>query len=180
MGAARLARSTDELKLMHIDPVHCIGNFVDIQISISRGEPSIAFLEQSIRFLRASAKEYPQGVGLLIVISADAPPPSEAAREHIKKGLIQLSGVLRGAARVIEGQGFPSAAKRSALALLDLILRMPYPTKIFGSSSDAAVWLVQSLGPAPHRRYGPTQIVNAVEELRKLHGAQMPRPAARV
>ena len=176
-----MATSADELKVVYMDEVHCIANFMDIQISISRGEPGIAFLEQSIRLLRASAKEYPKGVGLLIVISADAPPPSEAAREHIKKGLIQLSGVLKGAARVIEGQGFTSAAKRSALSLLDLLLRMPYPTKIFGSTSEASVWLVQSLGAAPHRRYNPTHLVHAVENLRKLHDTRMPRaqPAGR-
>jgi hypothetical protein len=161
-----------------MDPVHCIASYANVQLSISRAEPTLAFVQVAMRLVREAVRDFPDGIALLIVINAVAPPPSDAARDYIKNGLNHSGPALRGVARVIEGQGFASAAKRSAMSLLDLLMRPPYPTKIFGDVSEASVWVVQTLSRGPRIRFNPTDLVNAVQEMRSAHDSRMPALAS--
>jgi hypothetical protein len=43
---------------------------------------------------------------------------------------------------VIEGEGFGAAALRSAISLMSLAARYPYPQKVFKRVSDATAWIL--------------------------------------
>lgn len=47
---------------------------------------------------------------------------------------------------MIEGEGFGAAALRSAMSLMSLAARYPYPQKVFKSVGDAAAWILRRSG----------------------------------
>jgi hypothetical protein len=167
------------LHMLHMDPLHCIAMFHDLLLSISRGEPSLHFLQLAGRLIREQAERWPDKIGVMIVISADAPAPSEEARAHVRKAYPEFSRMLAGMVRVIEGEGFIAAAKRSAVAIIDLAMRLQCPTKVMGNVHEAGMWIMRQMGPADHRRYTALDIVAAVRELRARHdAAYQPNPRA--
>jgi len=46
---------------------------------------------------------------------------------------------------VVEGKGFVAAAKRSAVSMIALLARFPFPMRIFGEVIDASSWLAQQI-----------------------------------
>lgn len=163
-----------ELRVVYQDAVHCTAMFHDLLLSVSRGEPSHDFLVRSTGLVQEEAAKLPDGMGLLIVINSDAPPTGEASRGHIKTYYPIISGYLRGIVRVIEGEGFGAAAKRSVAALIDMALRLRCPSKMSGSVDDGASWLMRQMGSAAHRQYGVQDVALAVQRLRALHDASFP------
>jgi hypothetical protein len=118
-------------------------------------------------------------MGVVIVINADARAPSEEARAHVKKTYPELTRTLAGMVRVIEGEGFIAAAKRSAVAIIDLAMRLQCPTKVVGNVQEGAMWIMRQMGPADHRRYTALDILTAVRELRSRHDATYPSDVSR-
>ena len=169
-----LARPT--LRILYQDPVHCVAMYHDIMLSVSNGEPSLSFLTRASQLIAEESRRLAGGMGLVIVIRADAKPPGEQARDHIKRTYPELSRQLRGLVRVIEGEGFGAAAKRSAVALMDLALRLHCPSKVVGNVSEGVVWLLQHMRAPDARRYAPTDVVLACHELRRMHEAANKRP----
>ena len=55
---------------------------------------------------------------------------------------------LMGAAHVVEGQGFGAAAARAVMSGIQLAVRARYPTKVFGSTSEALPWVAELLRQA--------------------------------
>ena len=87
-------------------------------------------------------------VGILIVVAPDAPMPDAAAREGIAKLFTDLGDELAGSALVYEGEGFRAAAVRGVVTGIALLVRRPFPHRIFESASSGAAWLVGELAKA--------------------------------
>jgi hypothetical protein len=167
-------KAQPELRLVYQDTLHCTAMFHDLQLSVSRGEPSLDFLTRATVLVEAEAAKLPNGMGLVIVLNPDAPPPGEAARTHIKTHYPLISGHLRGLLRVVEGEGFIAAAKRSAVTLIDVALRLRCPSKVSGNVVEGASWLMRQMGPAQERQYSAQDVALAVQRLRALHDATFP------
>jgi hypothetical protein len=161
-------------RLLYVDDVHCVGLFHDVLIMLSRGAPSLQFLQHSMRLIREAAKDAQTGLGLFIVISADAPPPPDDAREFFTRSTGELASTVGAMARVIEGEGFLAAAKRSAIAMVQLAARSPFPSKIFGTQAEGSAWLVQTLSQTAKRRYAAADLLAATRELRQAHNVSKP------
>jgi hypothetical protein len=75
---------------------------------------------------------------------------------------------------VVEGEGFMTAALRGAATALMLVMRMPFPFKIFGSTYAAAAFILSKL-PA-NAGLTPHQLVSQIAAVRREHerGALMP------
>jgi hypothetical protein len=181
-GSAQVVRAGQQpsLHVLYEDAFHCTAMYQDLQLCVSRGEPSLEFLHQAVALIQQQVGHWPDGMGLLIVISADAPPPGEATRRYMSKAYPAVSKHLRGIARVIEGEGFVAAAKRSAISFIDLAMRLHCPSKVTGNVDDGAAWLLRQMGAAEHRQYSVTDVALAVLRLRERQAASLARlPAAR-
>jgi hypothetical protein len=154
-------------RVLYEDGINIVGMFQDVQISISSGEPSPEFLRSAARFAKDEAAKLPHGMGLMIVINAETRAPSDEAREYMKKMYPQLSGHVSALVRVVEGEGFVAAAKRSVITLIDLTLRLKCPTKVVGTVEEGTAWLLKQLESERSRKYDPADLVRAVRELRR-------------
>jgi hypothetical protein len=89
------------------------------------------------------AKMRPNGIGLLTIIQALAPPPGASERVAIAEFLRAGSSYIRGSAVVIEGQGFRAAFVRGVVTGLTLLAKQAFPHKVV--SMDEAVSLYAEL-----------------------------------
>jgi hypothetical protein len=157
-----------------MDDLHCVGAFHDVLIMLSRGAPSLEFLKHSMRLVGEAAKTAEHKLGLFVVISADAPPPSDEARAYFTRSTNELTSKVGAMARIIEGEGFLAGAKRSAIAVVQLAARATFPAKIFGNQTEAAAWMVQTLSQTAKRRYTSADLIAAARDLRSTHNISKP------
>ena len=122
-----------------------LGNIV---VTRSLVPPDAAYLTRWIEAVTRHCKQHPEGIGLLVLIDRDAPPPAEAARVAIKDAYVRLRGMVHGGVQVVEGEGFAAAAKRSVLTIINLATDIGYPIRVAGNVTDATALLTKLLGKA--------------------------------
>jgi hypothetical protein len=132
----------------------------------SAEDPSRAIIERGTHALQQTAKRYTEGLGLMVIVPEDAPPPSSDARAAIRDSYKALSSILRGLVIVLEGEGFVVATKRSVMTVINLATPLPYPNKVVASTDEAATILIGNLGPALDKRLTHRSIVTAASSLR--------------
>jgi len=134
---------------MHVSAV-----FQNVIISYSVAEPNTGYMADWVKTIVELSRDNPRGVASIIVIDGSAKPPSEEIRADIKRAIAQAGPHLRGLAQVVEGTGFGAAAKRSALSVITLVARFPFPIKIFSTRREAAFWVKEMLSdPSLGKRY---------------------------
>jgi|SoiMethySBSTD1v2_1073268.scaffolds.fasta_scaffold06294_4 hypothetical protein len=163
---ARQASTRGKPRVLYTDPVNIVGMFHDLQIALARGAVSAEFLRVAGRMVKDEAAKIPTGMGMIIVVNAEAEAPDEAARAQLQKMHTELYGKLRGIVRVIEGEGFAAAAKRSVLTIIDLATRHGHPSKVVSSVDAAVTWILPYMEPVDRRRYSAGDVVTAIEALR--------------
>jgi hypothetical protein len=151
------------------DAAHVTGTFANVVISFSLAEPSRAYLDNWGATSKRLLVNYDH-IAAMNVIDSTAKPPSDAIRVEINQLIANLSNKIVGIAIVVEGSGFVAAAKRSAMSMVTLMSRPPYPIRIFGDVTDAAAWLVsqlrQSSNPA---KLDARSVAQAAETIRGQH-----------
>jgi hypothetical protein len=157
------------VRILYADEHHVIGMLQDLQLSFSKSEPTTEFLNASLRLAKEEATKLAGGMGLLAVIDARAPPPGSAAKDQLKRMYPEVSALVRVLARVVEGDGFLASAKRGALSIIDMAMRLKCPSKVFGRTEEAVAWMLQQMGPSEKRRYTGGDVVRAIRELRAYH-----------
>jgi hypothetical protein len=140
-----------------------IGNVV---ICYSGQTPGKHYLEEAAQAILAYGKGYPSGMGLLILISADEPPPDEAARKAILDARLALKPCMCASVLVVEGEGFAASAKRSIIAMFNLAPSVPFPTKVAGNIAEGAAKLAKLLGPRLDPQVDVPAIVHAATGVR--------------
>ncbi|MDD9939880.1 MAG: hypothetical protein OXU20_02340 [Myxococcales bacterium] len=150
----------------------------NIFVVVDDGNVSASDYEESSRRVLAQALRYPDGIGGLTVIPQSGRPPSEAGRQAIKRAYESVTPHLRSVCWLVEGQGFRAATARAALAGLRLLLRPPFPTKVFADLNDAVPWLSQQLGTRSVGTVaeGVTHIRSQLNELEARHQSVRPFP----
>jgi hypothetical protein len=131
------------------DEMHVSAVFRNVIISHSLGEPTTGYIEDWVKTIGLLAREYPRSVASIIIIDGSAKPPGEEIRNVIKASISKAAPNIRALAQVVEGSGFTSAAKRSALSFITLVARFPCPVKIFGTRREAAYWIRERLSEQP-------------------------------
>jgi hypothetical protein len=173
-GSTTVENSRTKLRVLYLDEAHAVGNLGEVLIMLSRAEPSLEFLQRTVRLIHDTAREHPDGLGLFVVISADAKPPSDAARQYFARSVTEYGQKVRAMARIVEGVGFLAAAKRSAIAMIQLASRLPFPAKVFGTQGEGAIWLTQEIAPTAQARRSATELLAAAGELRSIQNIRMP------
>lgn len=167
MDAARDVR--DELKLEEIcrDGAHLSCAYGNVMIFYSRAEPTAAFCNQNAKLVISYARNYPAGLGMLVLIDADEPPPNDAARKTIRDSYLAIGSVVKAGVLVVEGQGFAAAAKRSVITVLTTATKFPFPLKVAGDVIAGAEKLTAMLGETLDARLSVPLIASAAHETRQ-------------
>jgi hypothetical protein len=141
-----------------------VGNVV---ICLSDQTPDKAYLEAYARAINRYGERHPSGLGMLVLIAADEPPPDEQARRAIHASHIAVKGCVRLAVLIVEGTGFGASAKRSIIAMLSsLSPTAAFPTKVTGTIQEGAAKLAKLLGPHLDPQLNADTIAAAVTRIR--------------
>jgi len=127
-------------KPIFIDEEHCVRSLNNVIVTFTKAPPSPSYL----RAWAAEADAIVGRCGDLVaytVISRVAAAPSEEAKAEIRKVMTRHEARIQGVAYAVEGAGFSAAAMRSALTLISLVARYPYPQKIFSTVSESSTWI---------------------------------------
>lgn len=149
--------------LRDTDGQRCIacGNVV---LFYSPADPSRRFLQRSVAALTRLAGKHPGGLGMLVLVPEQAPPPGEDTRRALLESYRELTRVVRGVVLVFEGSGFVASVKRSAAALLGMNLAVP--VKVAADMPEATPKLLKLLGPVLDARVTDQHLLEASTRLR--------------
>jgi|GEM_PF-3566522 len=126
---------------------HCCFALGNIVVTRSLVPPDAAYLPEWMNAILRYGNDHPQGLGLLVLIDENAPPPGEPERAAIKDAYVTVRTVVRCAVQVVEGEGFAAAAKRSVLMIINLATAIGYPIRVTGNVAEATKILHKLLGP---------------------------------
>lgn len=138
----------------------------NVLICFSGRTPSKSYLDGSTQAIRLHSKDYPQGLGMIVLISADEPPPDEESRRTIIATRDALKPYVCASVLVVEGEGFAASAKRSVVAMLTLA-SSPFPSKVAGNVEEGATKLAKMLGARLDGALDATAIAAAANSVRK-------------
>ncbi|HTU57427.1 MAG TPA: hypothetical protein VMF89_03320 [Polyangiales bacterium] len=141
----------DDLALTQLasNSQHCCFALGNIVVTRSLVPPDAAYLPEWTSAILRYGEDHPQGLGLLVLIDENAPPPpGELERSAIKAAYVAVRPVVRCAVQVVEGEGFAAAAKRSVLMIINLATAIGYPIRVTGNVAEATKVLHKLLGPA--------------------------------
>src|SRR5690606_29454214 len=123
------------------------------------------------RYRWSKMREQHGRFGILSVILAGAPPPASSIRRHSIAALQDVSRDLLGAANVIEGDGLMTSSARLVITTLTMLLKPPYPIKIFPAMGPAVEWF-----GALDSGISPAQFNSYLQEMRQKLRAVLSRP----
>ena len=97
--------------------------------------PAHAYARQDAHMARLSAL-FPGNVGSLVVIPANAVPPSDEGKRAINAVMERHAACLKCVVCVVEGRGFASAVVRATLMTMTLTLRRMRGWKVVGNVDE--------------------------------------------
>ncbi len=131
--------------LIYADGQHCIGIQGNVILTYSTEVPHPKYLAAwAAATDRLVASEGPL-ISVITIIDSDVRAPSEPSKAAIRATIGRHRQNIHAFAYVVEGHGFAAAAMRSALSLISLAARYPFPQKVFASIEDAAPWVTQGV-----------------------------------
>lgn len=148
MRAALLQINDVPLEELASNSQHCCFALGNIVVTRSLVPPDFVYLKDWVSAILRYGKEQPQGLGLLVLIDENAPPPGEPDRTAIKDAYVIVRPVVRCAVQVVEGEGFAAAAKRSVLTIINLATAIGYPIRVTGNVTEATKLLHKLLAGA--------------------------------
>lgn len=154
------------LEVLSRNPTHATFAYGNLIIASSSASPTISDLEPHVTEVLRYGARYPNGLGLLILIAPDEPPPNELTRQALRSVYTTLRRVIKASVLVVEGEGFMASAKRSVITLFASSPLQPFPMKVAGTATEAAEKLVKMLGPALDPRLNVPLIAATVPAVR--------------
>jgi hypothetical protein len=161
MVHAAKIRPGPQLRELVREVAHSICAYGNIVIMHSAAPLEREFCQRGLQAILRHASAYPAGIGLLIMVSADEPPPSDATRQLIRDSYSAMKEVVVGGVLVLDGEGFVAAAKRSIMTLISGGMSQPFPMRVASTVSEGATKLSNMLGARLDPMIAPEQIVTA-------------------
>jgi len=121
----------------------------DIFVVIDCGTGQPSDYDALRRMIIEQSSRYRAGLGCLVIIPADAKPPSEPVRNALNAALD--SAPLRCLCWIVEGSGFQAAMVRAVITGLRFISHRPYPTYIAEDLEHALQWMLPYLAGGSDR-----------------------------
>ena len=177
-GAPRLTGTqASPPNVVHADE-HCIlGTFRNLAIAIWHNDTHIEALRILGGVLPRLAAQFPDGIGLVQIVGEQHPPLRADARGELNRVLRGASSCIRCSTVVFEGQGFRAAAVRGIAAGMVMLMRVPFPHRVFGSLSLALDTQVANL-PLGKPKLDQARLTQAITSLRqRFERMHLPRSA---
>lgn len=170
MQPAHDVRNDPKLEEICRDVAHVSCGLGNIVIFYSRAEPSAEFCKLNSKLVVTYGRNYPAGLGMVVLIDADEPPPREAGRKAIRESYLVMGEVIKGGVLIVEGEGFAAAAKRSVITVITTTTNFPFPLRVAGDVQAGAEKMAKMLGKTLDARLTVPLIAAGVNETRaRLH-----------
>lgn len=140
-----------------------IGNIVVASWFLETGAAEVATLSDLVHM---TSQRFPNGIGLVQVISLEAQAPSNDVRNQLIDMLRNAPVQLKGSSIVVPHKGFRFAAARAMVATLALLARPNFPHLVHPSVSDAVQWLSKLLRSAGSPEVDSDAVIRAIEGLK--------------
>ena len=127
---------------MYRDEHHVISVCQTAVLTYSIQAPNPRYLEAWTRTVDLVLEQYRAGLYVMTIIDRNASAPDDASKTSIRKTIVRHAAQIDAFAYVVEGEGFRSAAMRSALSLIAMAARYPFPQKVFGRVEGAVPWML--------------------------------------
>jgi hypothetical protein len=161
-----MAAAALEHPLLYSDREHALAASGNLVISLSLQPPSSGYLAAWTQAMDQLVSQAPGPICVLNVIDAGARPPDDATKAAIRRTVQRHAAKIGAVVYVVEGRGFKAAALRSALSLLSLVGRYPFPVKVFPTVASSSPWLGETLGPNAKHSPTPAALLGIVERMR--------------
>lgn len=114
----------------------------DVLVLHYRRTPTEQTVVEVERQVKAAVAER-ERIAILVIIAADQPVPDAGTRSGITQLLERYTSNAIAIAQVPRGSGFMAAAVRAVLTSMSLIVRPPYPMRVFARHDEAIQWLAK-------------------------------------
>jgi hypothetical protein len=147
------------------DAQHVMTVWENAVLTCSRDAPNPRYLQAWANTMELVAGQFPEGLLVMTMINSQARAPDDASKNHIRNTVLRYSTQIAAFAYVVEGEGFGPAAIRSALSLVSLAARYPFPMKVFGRVDDAVPWMLSRASQRLPRAQSSAQLVSVANSL---------------
>jgi len=148
------------------DAQHVISVYENAVLTCSNDAPNPAYLEAWTRTVELVKDRFPAGLLAVTIINSHVRAPDDASRAHIRATVLRHAAEIEAFAYVVEGEGFRASAVRSALSLMSLAARYPFPLKVFGHVEEAVPWMLSHSTKGAPRGLDPAKLIAAANSLR--------------
>jgi hypothetical protein len=157
----------------YLDHDHCLSVLGNAVVSFSLQPPNPRFLEVWTASVDQVVAQTNGPISVIIIIDSNARAPDEVSKRAILNTVFRHRAAIGAFAYVIEGQGFGAAALRSAVSLISLAARYPFPQKVFKAAGDGAVWALGHVPSSADHGVTVTAICLGVEAMRNAVKQQL-------
>lgn len=144
------------------DAEHVMCVLGPVAIAYSIAAPNVALMKT----WSETMEQLPAPIAMLVVIDVRARIPDPATKRAIQEMVTANQSRIAAFAYVVEGQGLGAGALRSAITLIGLIARYPFPQRVTATTKDATPWLLGHLPPELRSPQDETLVIQAVESMR--------------
>ncbi|HEU4582624.1 MAG TPA: hypothetical protein VFS67_30415 [Polyangiaceae bacterium] len=153
--------------MLYSDPEHCLAVAGRTVVSFSLQPPNPAYLRAWAAAMDRLAQQSNEPLSALTVIDSGARVPDDATKTEIRNTVLRHQKQVCAVAYVIEGQGFRTAAMRSAISFISLLARYPFPQKTFANTAGATAWTMQQLPSGAATGSSAAEMISLLEAMRQ-------------
>jgi hypothetical protein len=165
-GGQMPVSSTRRSAFAYSDRDHCVTVYCNTVLSFSLQPPNLRYLEAWAQSMDRLSKLTSDPIVVMTVIDSQSRPPDELARGAIRSAVDRHRHRIAAFAYVVEGGGFGAAAMRSAISLVSLAARYPFPQKVFANTAEATAWIFQRVPAESVGDASAVGIISGVEAMR--------------
>jgi hypothetical protein len=151
---------------VYSDAHHCVSVCANVILTYSIQPPNAAYLDAWTKATNRLLERSDQSISVITVIDSGTKAPDEVSKRAIRNAITKHCDHIKGFAYVVEGRGFGAAAMRSALSLINLAARYPFPQKVFATVQEAAIWIVHRTPTPEGVELTPEKLVAVAETMR--------------
>lgn len=153
--------------VLYRDPQHVLAVYQDTLLTFSADAPNPEYLTAWTRAVEQVSVRFPTGLLIGTIIDRQTRAPDENSRARIRNAVLRHADGIKAFTYVVEGEGFGAAAIRSAVTLMSMAARYPFPQKVFGRVEEAVPWLLSnSTHRVAERAFDASKLIEIAHSLR--------------
>lgn len=158
--------SNKQQLFLYSDQEHSLSVYGNAVLSFSLQPPNAQYLTAWAEAMARLAKRSDSPIVVITVVDGSCRPPDEPSKRAIRDTILRHSAKIGAFAYVIEGDGFGAAAVRSAVTLISLVARYPFPQKVFKEVGPACSWTLERVPPVPQQVVTAPGMMSAIMTMR--------------